>query len=46
MSFALIFKGIKADAWYYIIGGGITSIAASICYFANHIVTDDEGIEV
>lgn len=41
LTLALVFKGIKADAWYYIIGGGITSIAASICYFANKITVDD-----
>lgn len=41
LTLALIFKGIKVDTWYYIIGGSITSVAASICYFANKLMEDD-----
>ena len=44
LTLALIFKGIKLDAWYYIIGGGITSVAASICYFANKMMEDDASM--
>ena len=43
ISLALIFKGIKVDEWYYIIGGSVVSIAAAICYFANHIVDDENN---